>query len=123
MSVSIKENDLKNQIEYMKSVLNERQYRFFLGATAISIGHCGQALVTRLSGSSVNTVRRGIDEVKLKGENENSGRIRKPGGGRKASSEKYPEIQKAIEEIIDGETYGNPERIIHWTTMGLMDIY
>ena len=120
MSVIINENNLKNQIEYMKSSLNEKQYRLFLGATAISIGHGGQALITRLSGASVNTVRRGIQEVKA-GEGYTD-RVRKSGGGRKSSSEKYPDIQKAIEEIIDGKICGDPEKIIHWTTMSLMDI-
>ena len=68
----------------MKSSLNEKQYRLFLGATAISIGHGGQALITRLSGASVNTVRRGIQEVKA-GEGYTD-RVRKSGGGRKSSS-------------------------------------
>lgn len=122
MSVNITEKDLKTQIEYMKRVLNEKQYRLFLGTTAISIGHGGQALVAKISGASINTVHRGIEEVKSHKETENPNRIRKPGGGRKPSSEKYPNIQKAIEEIIDGKICGDPEKIIHWTTMGLMDI-
>ena len=122
MSVNISENELKKQIEYMKPILNERQYRLFLGTVAISIGRGGQSLVARLSGASVNTVHRGIEEVKSHKEKENPDRVRKPGGGRKSSSEKYPNIQKAIEEIIDGKIYGDPEKIIHWTTMGLMDI-
>lgn len=79
MSVIINENNLKNQIEFMKSSLNEKQYRLFLGETAISIGHGGQALITRLSGASVNTVRRGIQEVKA-GERYTD-RVRKSGGG------------------------------------------
>ena len=122
MFVNISENELKNQIEYMKPILNERQYRLFLGTVAISIGRGGQSLVARLSGASVNTVHRGIEEVKSHKEKENPDRVRKPGGGRKSSSEKYPNIQKAIEEIIDGKICGDPEKIIHWTTMGLMDI-
>ena len=122
MSVNISENELKNQIEYMKPILNERQYRLFLGMTAISIGRGGQSLVAKLSGASINTVHRGIEEVKSHKEKENPDRVRKPGGGRKSSSEKYPNIQKAIEEIIDGKVCGDPEKVIHWTTMGLMDI-
>ena len=119
MSVNISENELKNQIEYMKPILNERQYRLFLGMTAISIGRGGQSLVAKLSGASINTVHRGIEEVKSHNEKENPDRVRKPGGGRKSSSEKYPNIQKAIEEIIDGKVCGDPEKVIHWTTMGL----
>ena len=48
MFVNISENELKNQIEYMKPILNERQYRLFLGTVAISIGRGGQSLVASL---------------------------------------------------------------------------
>jgi len=121
-SVVIREDDLKNQITYMKSILNERQYRCYLGTTALSLGRGGQALVSRLSGASINTVRKGVNEVSTNPSAQNSTQIRKPGGGRKAASEKHPELQKAIEKIIDGQTYGDPEKIIHWTTQSLMSI-
>lgn len=47
----------------MKSILNERQYRCFLGTIAVSLGRGGQALVARLSGASINTVRKGVVDV------------------------------------------------------------
>ena len=81
-SVVIQEGDLKAQITYMKSILNERQYRCFLGTTAVSLGRGGQALVARLSGSSINTVRKGVEEVSSSPTAENSNQIRKPGGCR-----------------------------------------
>lgn len=118
----MQEKDLKEQIAYMKRILNERQYRCYLGKLAISIGSGGQALVARLSGASINTVRRGVQEVKENATDPEMKRIRKPGGGRKSASIKYPDLQKALEEIIDGESYGDPERVIHWTTKSLMSI-
>ena len=122
-SVTIREADLKEQIAYMKSILNERQYRCYLGTTAILLGRGGQALVARLSGSSINTVRKGIEEVRSNNkEPQKTNRVRKPGGGRKAASEIYPTICEAIEKIIDGKTYGDPEKVIHWTTKSLMSI-
>ena len=121
-SVVIQEGDLKAQITYMKSILNERQYRCFLGTTAISLGRGGQALVARLSGSSINTVRKGVEEVSSSSTAENSEQIRKPGGGRKSAATLYPQLYEYIEKIIDGKTYGNPEKIIHWTTQSLMSI-
>lgn len=121
-SVVIQEGDLKAQITYMKSILNERQYRCFLGTTAISLGRGGQALVARLSGSSINTVRKGVEEVSSSSTVENSAQIRKPGGGRKSAATLYPQLYEYIEKIIDGKTYGDPEKIIHWTTQSLMSI-
>ncbi len=52
------ERILQEQILYMKNILNEKQYRCFLGKTAISLGRGGQKLVCQLSGSSINTVRK-----------------------------------------------------------------
>ena len=121
-SVVIRKDDLKNQITYMKSILNERQYRCYLGTTALSLGRGGQALVSRLSGASINTVRKGVNEVSTNPAAQNSTQIRKPGGGRKAASEKHPGLQEVIKKIIDGQTYGDPEKIIHWTTQSLMSI-
>ena len=121
-SVVIRKDDLKNQITYMKSILNERQYRCYLGTTALSLGRGGQALVSRLSGASINTVRKGVNEVSTNPAAQNSTQSRKPGGGRKAASEKHPGLQEVIKKIIDGQTYGDPEKIIHWTTQSLMSI-
>lgn len=121
-SVIIREADLKEQIAYMKTILNEKQYRCYLGTTAISLGRGGQAMVARLSGSSINTVRKGIEEVRTNTGIQKNGRIRKPGGGRKSASQAYPNICEAIEKIIDGESYGDPEKVIHWTTKSLMSI-
>ena len=121
-SMVIEASALQTQITYMKSILNEHQYRCFLGQTALTLGRGGQAMVTRLSGASVNTVRKGMDEV-LHGEKfTKSGRIRKEGGGRKPASSQYPHLAEAIEQIVDGKTYGDPEKIIHWTTQSLMGI-
>lgn len=116
------ERILQEQILYMKNILNEKQYRCFLGKTAISLGRGGQKLVCQLSGSSINTVRKGVQEVVSGTDNFEDGRIRKQGGGRKSASSIYPDLEDAIQKIIDGKTYGDPEKIIHWTTFCLMDI-
>lgn len=121
-SAIMDEKALKEQITYMKEILNERQYRCYLGKTAISLGRGGLTKVARLSGASVNTVRKGIAEVKEPPSGIEKMQIRRTGGGRKSASKKYPNIEQAIEEIIDGKTYGDPEKVIHWTTQSLMSI-
>ena len=121
-STVMSEEALRDQISYMKTILNERQYRCYLGKTALSLGRGGQTTVTRLSGASVNTVRKGMQEVSSTREKPSSNRIRKAGGGRKGASVKYPNLHEAIERIIDGKTYGDPEKVIHWTTQSLTSI-
>lgn len=59
---------------------------------------------------------------KIGGGKYESGRSRKPGGGRKNTFEKYPDLLKIIEEIISEDTYGNPENPLKWTTASLRKI-
>ncbi len=35
---------------------------------------------------------------------------------------KYPDIMNHIQEIVDGNTYGSPEKVLSWTTLSLHDI-
>ena len=94
--------------------LNEKQKRLFLASEAIDYGRGGIAEVIRISGTSRNTIKRGISELK-NGEMSES-KVRKSGGGRKIVEEKYPGIENAIRKLIDNSTYGNPERVLSYTT-------
>ncbi len=48
-----------------------------------------------------------------------SSRIRKEGAGRKPITETCPNITEAIEKIIDGSTYGDPSKELHWVASTL----
>jgi hypothetical protein len=74
----------------------------------------------KYSGVSFNTIKRGIDE--LKSGISNGGTIRKKGGGAKQTEEKHPDIEERIRKIIDGSTYGDPERVLSYTTESLRKI-
>ena len=111
---------MEERIAMMLPQLNEKQKRLFLASEAIAYGRGGIAEVIRLSGFSRNTIKRGINEIK--GEIEYDGRIRKSGGGPKYTEEKYPGIEDNIRTLIDGSTYGNPERVLSYTTESLRKI-
>ena len=119
-------NIMNNMIPY----LNEKQKRLFCGIVAKELGHGGIALVNEATGSARNTITSGIKEIDDNQDEEDnqkdlpSGRIRKPGGGRKSAVEKNPALYEKIEEIItkDGDTYGSPDRILFWTTWSLRKI-
>jgi len=102
------------QIHQMVSKLNEKQLRQYLGSKGEALGRGGIAMIARISGKSGNTIVAGIKENKS-GENDN-GRIRKPGGGRKPITVKYPDIAKEIEKIVCDTTFGNPENPLSYTT-------
>ena len=85
------------QIHQMVSKLNEKQLRQYLGSKGEALGRGGIAMIARISGKSGNTIVAGIKENKS-GENDN-GRIRKPGGGRKPITVKYPVLKMTNYEV------------------------
>jgi transposase len=108
------------RIEMMMPQLNEKQKRMYLASEALSYGRGGIAEVIRITGASRNTIKRGIEE--LKSGVIYDGKIRGNGGGRKYVEEQYTDIAEKIRELIDGSTYGNPERILSYTTESLRKI-
>ena len=93
----------------------------FLASEAMTYGYGGISKASRISGVSIPTIRQGIKEIQT-GQAIENGRIRKAGGGRKRVEDIYPEIWEKIKEIVDGNTYGSPEKVLSWTTLSLHDI-
>ncbi len=112
---------MEERIKTMLPLLNEKQRRIFLASEAISYGWGGITKVSKISGVSIPTIRLGIQEINS-GLANVSERIRNSGGGRKCIESKYPDIMKYIQEIVDGNTYGSPEKVLSWTTLSLHDI-
>ncbi len=112
---------MEERIRTMMPLLDEKQRRIFLASEAMSYGYGGITKVSGISGVSIPTIRRGIKEIQ-QGQAIENGRVRKAGGGRKRVEDIYPEILEKIKEIVDGNTYGSPEKVLSWTTLSLHDI-
>jgi hypothetical protein len=74
-----------------------------------------------VTGIAPNTITAGTKELECKSAFGN-GRLRKAGGGPKWLEEKYPDIQGRVREIVDRSTYGDPQRVLSWTTESLRSI-
>ena len=111
---------MEERIKRVLPQLNEMQKRLFLASEALSYGRGGIAEVIRITGFSRNTIKRGINELKSGVKYDD--RVRKTGGGRKYVEEKHPAIEDEIRKLIDGSTYGNPERVLSYTTESLRKI-
>lgn len=121
---------LKKKIDTMLPILNERQRRLYLAAEADSLGWGGISLISKLSNADRETISRGIKEIKA-GIVENNNKEekepdespkkksvamqRRKGGGRKPITEKDPGIVQALLDLVDKESYGNPENPLRWT--------
>jgi hypothetical protein len=113
---------MEERIKRMRSLLDERQWRLYLANEAVSAGYGGVSKVSRISGVSRTTITKGIEELESAEAKTIAGKVRKSGGGRNYVEDKYPEIEEEIRKLIDGSTYGNPERVLSYTTESLRKI-
>ena len=103
----------QTQYQLLWPVLNERQWRIYLGSEARKHGPGGVSHVAHLAGADRGTVARGVTdsyEPPLK-------HVRLPGGGRKKIVDQHPEIKDEMDTII--HKYGDPMKHITWTHVSI----
>jgi transposase len=93
--------------------LDERRLR--AAAEARSHGWGGIAAVARASGIAENTIRKELRELDSPGELP-PGRVRRPGAGPKRRADTDPTLLVDLERLLEGETRGDPERPLLWTS-------
>jgi transposase len=111
----VDERAIRERWLLVRGELDERGRRIWAAAEARSHGRGGIAAVVRATEISESTVRRGIAEV-ASGERAGEGRVRRPGAGRKAISERDPELAQDLLGLIEGATRGDPESPLLWTS-------
>jgi len=111
---------IENRINTMLPLLDEKQKRIYLATEAEGLGYGGIKAIHELTGVSQTTIIRGKKELREGAIEQN--RVRKCGGGRKATIQKYSNIQEEIEKIISSNTFGSPEKTLLWTTKSLRNI-
>lgn len=107
----------------MPQLLDERQRRLLAASIAKGYGHGGIKLVSNVSGLDVRTIRSGIHEI----DNGTASfseqeKIRKSGAGRKAVKQLQPDFLDDIGTVVENSTYGDPQKVISWTSLSLRDI-
>lgn len=114
MAINVDVSKLDELILLISNSVDERQKRILLGKATEVYGRGGATHVKQLTGVSFTTLHAGKIEANSDEEIVPDGRIRREGGGRKPFTEQHPEVIQAIEEIIDGQTYGDPSKVLHW---------
>jgi transposase len=106
---------IEQEYQQMRTMLNEKQWRQYLGAEAKRRGSVSQVAIA--AGVSVNTVKRGLKELEA-GEAYRPGeRIRRPGGGMKKLVETDATLLVDLEQEL--EPKGDPMSLLRWTTKSL----
>jgi len=111
--VEVGDENLKRFFEQTTPLLDERERRLLGAAVAEMCGRGGQALVSRVTGMSRNTLIAGAQE--LAGGVTRSERVRRPGAGRKKAVELDPEILVVLDSLVEPESRGDPMSPLRWT--------
>lgn len=102
------------KLQYL-SGLNELDSRHYVALWAMELGWGGISEVSRLTGKAMDTIRKGICEIKAETPLKEGERIRRIGGGRKKIVQKDPGIKREIESILEENTAGDPMSMLKWT--------
>lgn len=103
-------------------VLDGRGRRRFAAAEARTAGHGGVSAVCRITGLARSTIRRGLDELERAAGDAMSGRVRRPGGGRKRATEVDPTLLRDLKDLVEPTTRGDPEAPLLWTSRSLRNL-
>jgi hypothetical protein len=105
--------------------LDERARRVWLGAEAEELGYGGIKFVAQATGAAIETVRSGIADLGKDPEEQDEGRVRRPGGGRKKAEDRDPGPPAALDALLDGDDSeaGDPMTPrLRWTSKSLVKL-
>jgi len=104
---------LQRKLATLWPLLDERTRRLTAASEARALGHGGVSQVSRACGLSRKAIAKGMREIEA-GTPLPSGRIRRPGAGRKKILARDPGLMGALDRLIDPETRGDPESPLRW---------
>jgi transposase len=120
------EAEIRERYRRIKGTLTERSKRLFAASEALAFGYGGVSAVSRATGMSTATVRKGLQESQAieTGTLEPLAkeRSRRPGGGRKKATDKDPTLLSDLKELVAAATRGDPESPLLWTARSLRNL-
>jgi transposase len=121
------ESAVRERYKNLEWALDERLRRLYAAAEAKVIGHGGITLVQKATGVARGSIKQGLKELLLPSQQTPSGdgsnqRIRRIGGGRKASVKDNAKLLAALESLVEPVTRGDPESPLRWTCKSLRQL-
>ncbi len=105
---------ITRRFELMGPHLDERTRRLMAASEAVAIGRGGASTVARATGVSRRAIGAGIKELS-DAPTGGAVRTRRPGGGRKRTSDTDPTLRGDLERLVEPVTRGDPESPLRWT--------
>ena len=118
MQDSISKQRIATKYRALAALLDERMSRQWAAAEAAAYGWGGVSAVSEAIGMSPHTIRKGLSELAEREANPRTpipARVRRPGGGRKCCTESDPDLEMALESLVDPSTRGDPQSPLRWT--------
>ena len=120
--------EAKIRMRYLKvkGELTERARRLFVASEAMVFGHGGIAAASRATGMAASVIGRGLADVRAIEAGTAAPlaptRSRRPGGGRKKTTEKDPTLLPDLQALVVSTTRGDPESPLLWTARSQRNI-
>jgi hypothetical protein len=109
---------IKEEFDDISYSLDERRIRLWCAAKAKAYnriyGRGGITAVYKATNVSRPRIYFGLKEIDGDKKLDKT-QIRKPGGGQKKITDKYPDILKCLESLVEPHRYGDPESPLRWT--------
>jgi len=121
-----RESEIRDRYHTLQSSFTERARRLFVANEAIAFGYGGIVAAARATGMAPSAIGNGIREVRAIEEGTAPSmavsRSRRPGGGRKKTTDKDPTLLPELKALVESTTRGDPESPLLWTARSQRNI-
>jgi hypothetical protein len=115
--------DVAKHMQNCFTSLSEKDRRRYAAVEVVKLGHGGITYISQLFGCSPELIEHGLQDLQLLPHDPAGDRIRRPGGGKKKTEEKQPEVLQHVQQTIWERTAGDPMRTdVLWTDLTPRDI-
>jgi hypothetical protein len=115
--------DVELAMKILYRSLREHDRRRYAAVEVAKLGHGGLVYITTLLGCDAKTVRQGQQDLQQLADQDLEDiapdeRIRRPGGGRKPTTESRPDLLSSFHAVLEDHTGGDPMREeVIWTDL------
>src|SRR5712692_9347717 len=104
---------VRERFTALEKILDERSRRLLAAAESKAWGRGGISAVSKATGIARQVIRHELAELKQP-PTPPSGRIRRPGGGRKKTVDRDETLLADLEKLIELTPRGDPESALRW---------
>jgi hypothetical protein len=115
------EASIRFRFQRLASTLDERALRLLAATEAEALGYGGVSQVSRITGLARSTILRGQQEL-VHPPAAPTGRIRRPGGGRKKVSALDPTVMEELERLVEPLSRGDPMSPLRWSCKSIRSL-